>query len=247
LGYGIKTEAFFHLTNTLVYPLMVILTLLMYPTFFNYFAPFKAHSWGHTVFAVSLFILATCSASTFFVFGQRELFGREAGWRSLLYLPFLMSLGIGISLNNTKAVFEAIWSAIKRRPSEFVRTPKYGHTGNDRNTQYRAARVFTFHRLALPIIEIAFGCYMATCIWISIWYGFGQGTIPFLCIFAGGYFYVGFNSLYVLWRMQQEADAELAAADPEHAEIMGLQSWRGFVTRAERSAHPARVSNPCHE
>jgi cellulose synthase/poly-beta-1,6-N-acetylglucosamine synthase-like glycosyltransferase len=217
LSRGIKTEAFFHLTNTLVYPLMVILTLLMYPTFFNYFAPFKAHTWGHYVFSISLFILATCSASTFFVFGQRELFGREAGWKSLLYLPFLMSLGVGISLNNTKAVFEAIWSAIKRRPSEFVRTPKYGHTGSGSSTAYRAARVFTFHRLALPIIEIAFGCYMATCIWISLWYGFGHGTIPFLCIFAGGYFYVGFNSIYVLWRMQQEADAELA----DEAELTG--------------------------
>src|SRR4029079_4269493 len=73
LSYRIKTEAFFHLTNTLVYPLMVILTLLMYHTFFNYFAPFKAHTWGHYVFSTSLFILATCSASTFFVFGQAEL------------------------------------------------------------------------------------------------------------------------------------------------------------------------------
>src|SRR5450432_261684 len=88
LSYRIKTEAFFHLTNTLVYPLMVLLTLLMYPTFFNYFAPFKAHTWGHYVFSFSLFVLATCSASTFFVFGQRELFGDKAGWKSLLYLPF---------------------------------------------------------------------------------------------------------------------------------------------------------------
>jgi cellulose synthase/poly-beta-1,6-N-acetylglucosamine synthase-like glycosyltransferase len=219
LSYRIKTEAFFHLTNTLVYPLMVMLTLLMYPTFFNYFAPFKAHTWGHYIFSFSLFVLATCSASTFFVFGQRELFGDKAGWKSLLYLPFLMGLGIGISLNNTQAVLGAIWSAFRRKPSEFVRTPKYGHTGNDRNTTYRAARVLTFHRLALPIIEISFGLYMAACMGISLWYGFGHGTLPFLAIFAGGYFYVGFSSLYVLWRMQHESDLELADAEP--AEIIG--------------------------
>jgi cellulose synthase/poly-beta-1,6-N-acetylglucosamine synthase-like glycosyltransferase len=216
LSLRIKTEAFFHLTNTLVYPLMVLLTLLMYPTFFNYFAPFKAHTWGHYVFSFSLFVLATCSASTFFVFGQRELFGDKAGWKSLLYLPFLMGLGVGVSLNNSKAVLGAIWGAIKRKPSEFIRTPKYGHTGRDRNTSYHAAPVFTFHRLALPIVEIAFGCYMAACMLISLWYGFGQSTLPFLLIFAGGYFYVGFNSLYVLWRMQQESDAQIleaAAAD----------------------------------
>jgi hypothetical protein len=32
-------------------------------------------------------------------------------------------------------------------------------------------------------------------------------------IFAGGYFYVGVSSLYVLWKMQQEAEA--AAAEDE--------------------------------
>jgi cellulose synthase/poly-beta-1,6-N-acetylglucosamine synthase-like glycosyltransferase len=218
LSIGIKTEAFFHLTNTLVYPLMVILTLLMYPTFFNYFAPFKAHTWGSMLFGISLFILATCSASTFFVFGQSELFGRGAGWKSLLYIPFLMGLGIGVSLNNTKAVFEAIWGAIKRKPSEFVRTPKYGLTGRDNNTIFRPASVFTFHQLALPIVEVAFGAYISICIGISLWYGFGHSTLPFLMIFAGGYFYVGFTSIYVLWRMQQEADDILAEA--EAAEIV---------------------------
>ena len=215
LPWRIKTEAAYHLTNTFVYPMMVLLTLLMYPTFFNYFAPFKAHTWGHYIFSFSLFVLATCSASTFFVFGQRELFGREAGWRSLVYLPVLMGLGVGISLNNTKAVLEAIWSAIRRQTSEFVRTPKYGVTSSTSDARIRAAQVFTLHRLALPIIEIAFGLYMTCCIWISLWYGFGRGSVPFLVIFAGGYFYVGFSSLYVLWRMQQEAEDELADAEPE--------------------------------
>jgi cellulose synthase/poly-beta-1,6-N-acetylglucosamine synthase-like glycosyltransferase len=213
LSYRIKTEAFFHLTNTLVYPLMVLLTLLMYPTFFNYFAPFKSHTWGHYIFSASLFVLATCSASTFFVFGQRELFGREAGLRSLIYLPLLMGLGVGISLNNTKAVCEAIWSAIKKRPSEFIRTPKYGVMGQDKRS-FRAEPVLTLHRLALPIVEIAFGLYMTCCIWISLWYGFGRGSVPFLVMFAGGYFYVGFSSLYVLWRMQQESDDAMAEAEP---------------------------------
>ena len=145
---------------------MVTLTLLMYPTFFNYFAPFKAHTWGHYVFSFSLFILATCSASTFFVFGQRELFGDKAGWKSLIYLPFLMGLGVGVGLNNTQAVLSAIWSSIKRKPSEFVRTPKYGHTGGKRIAPaYRPASVMTSQKLMLPIIEVSFGCYMASLSW----------------------------------------------------------------------------------
>ncbi|HSZ59907.1 MAG TPA: glycosyltransferase [Tepidisphaeraceae bacterium] len=215
----IKLEAFFHLTNTIVYPLMVLLTLLMYPVFFGYYhhinAPLKEHQWGHYLFSASLFILATCSASTFFVFGQRELLGKQAGWKTILHLPFLMALGVGIALNNAKAVFEAIWCAIRHQTAEFVRTPKYGVTGSDR--KWRRARVFTIKKLWLPVLEIAFGTYMAACILISLWYAFGYSTIPFLMIFAGGYFYVGFTSLYVLWRMHREAEeaaAALAAAEP---------------------------------
>jgi len=200
---------------------MVLLTLLIYPIFYMYVeayhveAPLKHNEWGRLIFTVSLFILATCSASTFFIFGQKELFGREAGWRTFFYLPFLMSLGVGVGPNNAKAVFEAIWSAIKKRPSEFVCTPKYGVSG--RQNKWSNASVFTAKRLWLPLLEIAMGVYMLTCIYISIMWNFGQMSIPFLLIFAGGYFYVGFGSLHALRLMNKAAHAiaeELADAEP---------------------------------
>src|SRR3954463_9683118 len=226
LSRRIKVEAFFHLTNTVVYPLMVILTVLMFPTFFGAMSPFKPHSWSQYLFSASLFILATCSASTFFIFSQRELFGKEAGWRALFYMPVLMGLGVGISLNNAKAVLEAIWGAIRNKPSEFVRTPKYGVTGQAKS-KLRSSNVFTLNKLALPIIEIAFGCYMASCIWISVWYlcglwagqpKSGIASLPFLLIFAGGYFYVGVSSVWTMWKMHMESQEELAEAP----EIAGL-------------------------
>jgi len=77
----------------------------------------------------------------------------------------------------------------------------------------------------LPIVEIAFGCYMLACTWISVWYlcglwpGQSKGglaTVPFLLIFAGGYFYVGAGSLYAMWQMHREANATEVA--PEVAE-----------------------------
>jgi len=139
------------------------------------------------------------------------LFGKEAGWKTILYLPFLLGLGVGVSINNATAVMEAIWSAIRRKPSEFVRTPKYGVTGQNR-TAWRRDSVFTLKRLTLPIIEIAFGCYMASCIWISVWYQWAMASLPFLLIFAGGYFYVGFSSIYALYKMNQDAEAEVVEA-----------------------------------
>ena len=84
--------------------------------------------------------------------------------------------------------------------------------------QAAASRVFTFNRLVLPIIEIAFGCYMACCLWISLWYQCGilpgsdksgWASVPFLLIFAGGYFYVGFGSLQAMYQMSQEDEEEV--------------------------------------
>jgi len=206
LPLRVKTEAFFHLTNTVVYLLMVVVTVLMYPAFLAFYSPLRtySHTWQQYLFSASLFILATCSASTFFIYGQKELLGRKAGWKTLLYLPVLMSLGVGVSLNNAKAVLEAIWGAIRRMPSEFVRTPKYGTLGHGGQT-WRRASVMTLKHLSLPIIELAFGCYMSAWIFISLYYQLSLISIPFLSIFATGYFYVGVNSLLALYKMHVQA------------------------------------------
>ena len=213
LPLRVKTEAFFHLTNTIVYPMMVLLTLMMYPAFIYVDGPMKQYALGHWLFSGSLFVLATCSASTFFVFGQRELFGKLAGWKSLLHLPFLMALGVGVSVNNAKAVIEAFFSSARRKPSEFVRTPKYGTTGRDRKN-WVPQPVFTLKKMMLPIIEIALGVYMSCFIFISLYYDYALSSVPFLCIFAGGYLYVGLSSVYVLWMMQQESIGLPEGVDP---------------------------------
>jgi cellulose synthase/poly-beta-1,6-N-acetylglucosamine synthase-like glycosyltransferase len=215
----IKSEAFFHLTNTVVYPLMVLLTMLMYPAFIYSDGPWKDVPWGKVLFSLSLFVLATCSASTFFVYAQRELFGREAVWKSIAYLPILMALGVGVCINNTRAFIEAVWSHYfgNRRSGEFVRTPKYGVTGRHGRHDFRPQNVFTLKRLTIPIIEIAFGIYMCCFIFISAYYRYALISLPFLLIFAGGYLYVGFSSLAVLWRMHQQQQEIATAAEPEAA------------------------------
>src|SRR2546423_1028045 len=96
LPMRIKTEAFFHLTCTIVYPMMVLLTIMMYPAFIYVDGPWKNWHFAKALFSISLFVLATCSASTFFVFAQRELVGKVAAWPWLLHFPFLWALGVEI-------------------------------------------------------------------------------------------------------------------------------------------------------
>src|SRR5438309_11955151 len=67
-----------------------------------------------------LFMASTFSISSFYLVSQRELFPRS--WpRALIYLPFLMALGIGLTITNSKAVIEALIG----KQSAFARTPKY--------------------------------------------------------------------------------------------------------------------------
>jgi cellulose synthase/poly-beta-1,6-N-acetylglucosamine synthase-like glycosyltransferase len=233
LPWSIKSEAFFHLTCTVVYPLMVLMTLLMYPTFIANISPVKINSSplvaqpitdgiSNWLFGFSLFVLATCSASTFFIFAQKELFGRLAGWKTVLYLPFVMALGVGVCLNNTKAFIEAIISMIQQKPAEFVRTPKYGVTGKHRGVILRQAPRFNFSKLALPAVEIAFGLYMTCFIIISVKYNSAPLSIPFLMIFAGGYLYVGFSTISVLWRQHRDALAQVEVLPPSPEEPLAV-------------------------
>jgi len=113
----VKVEAFFHLTANFNYLLMCALSVLMFP------AMWVRYNMGWTemlLIDVPLFFAATMSFFRFYMVAQREL---HSDWRMRLkYLPFLMSIGIGLSVNNTRAVLEAIF----RKQSEFARTPKYG-------------------------------------------------------------------------------------------------------------------------
>ncbi len=81
--------------------------------------------------------------------------------KTFLYLPFLMALGIGLTVTNTKAVMEALFG-IK---SAFVRTPKYRVAKKGEKSQAAKYR----KRLVLaPWIELFFGCYFLAAILLHL-------------------------------------------------------------------------------
>ncbi len=212
LSWRVKAEAFFHLTCTIAYPLMVLLTITIYPAFIVAYNVMHRHPLANWMLGAGLFVIATCSAGTFFVYAQRELFGKKIGWQSVLYLPFVMALGVGMGLNNTKAVIEAIFTNSKSR-NEFVRTPKYGVTGKRPRANLsagpagvrRGGTLRLIGKLGLPVVEIAFGLYLTCFILFSVIRGFAVGSVPFLLIFAAGYYYVGFTSIWVLFGQWRDA------------------------------------------
>src|SRR5215813_10552720 len=113
---GVKAEAFFHLTANFNYPLMCVLSVLMAPSMV---IRYNMGWYEMLLIDVPLFFAATFSFCNFYAVCQREIY---PDWRTRLkYVPFLMSVGIGLSINNARAVVEALF----RKPSEFARTPKY--------------------------------------------------------------------------------------------------------------------------
>jgi len=179
----IKVEAVYHLTANLSYPLMVIMSVLLMPAMICRFY----QGWFQMLLIdVPLFTASTLSIAVFYLMSERELFPKT--WKkTFIYLPFLMALGIGLTVTNTKAVMEALLG-IK---SPFVRTPKYRVAKKGEKSQ--AAKYRKRLKLA-PWIELLLGCYF----FLAILYTFSNRnyfTAPFLILFVVGYWYTGLMSL----------------------------------------------------
>ena len=183
IGWHEKLEAWYHLTANLSYPLMIILSVLLLPAMIirSYQGWFQM-----LLIDLPLFLASTMSVSSFYLVSQRELFpGRW--YRTFLYLPCLMALGVGLTITNTKAVMEALFGV----QSAFARTPKYSVKKKGEKSQAQKYR----KRLGIiPWIELAIGCYFA----FTVWYAFTSEnyfTLPFLLLFVFGYWYTGLLSL----------------------------------------------------
>jgi len=179
---GVKVEASFHLTYNVAYVLLFFLALIVYPVVL---ARYRGASTTYTVADTSLFLLATCSVLFYFGYAQRET---RADWkRQLRYLPFVMSLGMGLSVTNTRAVLEALAG----HESPFLRTPKFRI--ERRGDRWKEKR----YRSPLngwAILEIGLGLYIAWTM-ISLAHAKVYAPLPFFLLYLFGFLYVGVLSL----------------------------------------------------
>ena len=178
-----KLEAWYHLTANISYPLMIVLSVLLMPAMI-------IRSWqGYLqmlLIDLPLFIASTMSVSTFYLVSQKELFPKT-WYKTFLYVPFLMALGVGLTITNTKAVMEALFGY----KTAFARTPKYSVRKKGEKSQAKKYR----KRLGIiPWIELAIGCYFAWTVYYAVT-SENFFTVPFLLLFVLGYWYTGLLSL----------------------------------------------------
>ena len=186
LPLPIKLEATGHLTSNFAYLLLACLCVLLHPSIGG-----PQSGWLRTfLIDVPIFMTASVSVAVFYICAQRELHPRT--WmKEILFLPCLLALGVGLSLNNARAVLEAVFN----HKSDFARTPKYGI---ERKSQsWRSCKYMPLKSL-LPIAEMAFALYFSYFVWFAIEHGQFL-SLPFLVMFQAGFLYVSICSLSQWW------------------------------------------------
>jgi len=178
-----KVEATFHLTANLAYPLLVLLAGLMFPAMLLRYNM----GWAEMIVVdMPIFLAATASVCSFYALSQKEQFAD--GWKhKLRYIPAVLGVGIGISINNALAVIEGLFG----KPSEFARTPKYGIEASGDTWKQKA---YKGKSNWVPYAELLLGCYFTFTSLYALAYGL-VGTLPFIALFQWGFFYTAGMSL----------------------------------------------------
>ena len=183
-----KLEAAFHLTANFSYLIMLIdAVIFVLPSIY-----FRTHIDAPMLvwLDIPLFFFASITHAIFFLASQRQV-GNPV-LESLRVLPLLLATSIGLSVNNGRAVLEAVAGHV----TDFIRTPKTGDlarvTGTTAPAQsakptisYKAISAKYCDALELGIAAIYFA-YLAYAIIIGQYI-----IIPFLTLFAFGFLFTG--------------------------------------------------------
>ncbi len=167
-----KLQATLHLTHYLVHPLMAFMAVI---------APFllitRSFQLPFAVFGLltGMLVLSFIGPSRIYWTAEKYLY-RGLSKRVLL-LPLLICFGCGLAINNTRAVFEAIFG----KKSDFIRTPKQG---TQARKQYK------------PVMNLLFLLELAAGLWCLAGVAFYSAAhhylvVHFLLIYAIGFLYVG--------------------------------------------------------
>jgi cellulose synthase/poly-beta-1,6-N-acetylglucosamine synthase-like glycosyltransferase len=181
LPWWVKLEAAIHLTSNFAYLLLAFLCILLHPNGIRI-----ATDWRQALIDLPIFGATTLSVAVFYLCAQRELYPKD--WkREILFFPFVLALGIGLSISNARAVLEAVFN----HQSPFARTPKYGFGLADR---VRKKNHYAGFRCVFPIVELFFAIYFTYFVATAL-ENREFLSLPFLMLFQVGFAYVALTSL----------------------------------------------------
>ncbi len=183
LPLKVKLESFVHLAGNIVFPFIVLVALLNIPIVI-----LKNQVEGLDVYysIMSVFVIASISTFLFYMYAQRSI---NLDWRKrLLLFPVFLAGSMGLAINNSKAVFEALIN----KKTAFIRTPKFKIVDNKddwKKKKYNSKKIG-----GVVFIELGLALYYLVGIGISVYY-LEIAAIPFQLLFLMGFGTVGYMSL----------------------------------------------------
>ena len=201
LPWKTKLEACIHLTNNSAYLLMIFLSLLVFPAML-----LRRDIEPQTLLRVDLplFFGATIAVLLYYLVSQKVAGREDKVWR---YMPAVLGLGIGLAVNNARAVIEGLY----QHGGVFERTPKYRIEG--RRDRWSRKRYRARPNLAV-LIEGLFAIYFTLSVALA-WMLEMWSSLPFLYLFLHGYWYIFLLTLFggrllPTWRRRSPVAAEAA-------------------------------------
>jgi len=183
LNWKVKLEAIVHLTSNIVFPFILVVALLNIPLVVikNTFDTFDVY-----YNAMSVFVLASISSFLFYLYSQKAI---HIDWRNrILLFPVFLAGSMGLAINNTKAVIEALIG----KKSGFTRTPKYRIVSNKDDWRFKK---YVQRKISPTVLfELLIAIYYIIGIGISIYY-VEIAAIPFQLLFLLGFGTVGYMSI----------------------------------------------------
>ena len=199
IPFRVKLEAFFHIGANYMYALMVLLTVLMPVILVIRFE----RGYKHLAFLdVPIFICATLSVFMFYFYTEyiviKETLSvqNRSATRPLAFLPFVVAIGIGLCINNSKAVIEAVL----HKQSPFNRTPKYNVSDSGNNSvsermKHLVDNVYRTRKLDwVTIIEFILAIYMSYAVYFTYKNELFL-SLPLIVLFQIGFFYTSMLSI----------------------------------------------------
>ena len=172
VSMGRKIEAGFHLAHYLIHPMLLLNFII--GSLFLLNPEVLEHQPVEYFFLPILF--ASLGPSLLYQVSQNELGKKVPG--GILFYPLMISLGCAMAMNNTRAIFQAIC----RIKSPFVRTPKKGNLSKE----YRPVTNYYF---LLELLLACLGIYALSNTNSDLWL-----LIPFISMYTVGFLTLGLTS-----------------------------------------------------
>ncbi len=210
IPFKAKMEATTHLTCNYSYLALIFLCFLVAPICLGVIQPTGVMAWDGNIMpwlVGFLIFFGTVTVCIFYFVAEGIV--RPHRWKRVFYLFWpLLALAVGMAVNNAKAVIEAMFG----KPSEFVRTPKFGESAEGKKSvEKRSSGYKALKSVIVPIVELLFGLFFGALEVILLITGNILSFIlmsPFL-----GFFYTSISSLARLVdARRQRKQAEAAAA-----------------------------------